>query len=75
LQRIQQDPRGLKGPANLLGMRPIQWNDISIGFIAAKQLNQWRINGEMQFVNRKNYGWEKGNAFNLFATINCQYFF
>lgn len=75
LQRIQQDPRGLKGPANLLGMRPIQWNDISIGFIAAKQMNQWRINGEMQFVNRKNYGWEKGNAFNLFATINCQYFF
>lgn len=75
LQRIQQDPRGLKGPANLLGMRPIQWNDISIGLLAAKQLNQWRINGEMQFVNRKNYGWEKGNAFNLFATINCQYFF
>jgi hypothetical protein len=75
LQRIQQDPRGLKGPANLLGMRPIQWNDISIGFIAAKQLNQWRINGEMQFVNRKNYGWEKSNAFNLFATLNCQYFF
>lgn len=75
LQRIQQDPRGLKGPANLLGMRPIQWNDIAIGFLAAKQLNQWRINGEMQFVNRKNYGWEKGNAFNLFATLNCQYFF
>ncbi len=75
LQRIQQDPRGLKGPPNLLGMRPIQWNDISIGFLASKQLNQWRINGEMQFVNRKNYGWVKGNAFNLFATLNCQYFF
>jgi hypothetical protein len=75
IQRIQQDPKRIKGSTDLFGMRPIQWNDISIGFIAAKQLNQWRINWEIQLVNRKNYGWEKGNAFNLFATLNCQYFF
>jgi hypothetical protein len=75
LQRIQYDPRGLAGPANLMGMRPFQWNDIALGFLGSKQMNQWRINAEVQFVSSKNYGWENGNAFNLFAQINGQYFF
>ncbi|MBA4258953.1 MAG: hypothetical protein C0446_07300 [Chitinophaga sp.] len=75
LQRIQQDPRVLKRPDNTLVLRSIHWSDISIGFLSSKQFNQWRINAEIQFVNRKNYGWQTGNAFNLFTQINGQYFF
>lgn len=75
LQRIQQDPKGLGGPASNLLMRPVQWNDLAIGFLGQKQFNQFVLNGEIQFVNSSNYGWEKGNAFNLFATLNCRYYF
>lgn len=75
LQRIQQDPKGLLGPANNLLMRPFQWNDFAIGFLGQKQFKQILLNGEIQFVNSTNYGWEKGNAFNLFATLNCRYYF
>lgn len=79
IQRIQQDPtgdiRGINGPINSLGARSLKWNDLSIGFLGSKQFNQWRINAEIQFVNRKNYGWEKGNALNVFTQINGQYFF
>lgn len=75
LQRIQQDPKGLQGPANNLLMRPVQWNDFAIGFLGQKQFKQFVLNGEIQFVNSSNYGWEKGNAFNLFATLNCRYYF
>lgn len=74
LQRIQQDPRGLKGPTNLLGMRPIQWNDFALGILGARQFNHWQFNGELQLVNSTNYGWQKGKAFNLFASLNCRYF-
>lgn len=73
LQRIQQDPKGLGGPTSNLLMRPIQWNDVAIGFLAQKKFNDFWLTGEIQFVNSTNYGWEKGNAFNLFATINARY--
>lgn len=75
LQRIQQDPKGLQGPANNLLMRPVQWNDFAIGFLGQKQFKQFVLNGEFQFVNSSNYGWEKGNAFNLFTSLNCRYYF
>lgn len=73
LQRIQQDPKGLSGPTSNLLMRPIQWNDVSIGFLGQKQFKEFWLTGEIQFVNSTNYGWEKGNAFNLFATLNARY--
>lgn len=73
LQRIQQDPKGLGGPANNLGMRPLQWNDFAIGFLGQKKFKEFWFSGEIQFVNSTNYGWEKGNAFNLFATLNARY--
>ncbi len=75
LQRIQQDPKDIIGPFNLLGMRPIQWNDISLGFLAQKKFNKFLLNGEMQFVSSKNYGWQLGNTFNLFAQFKASYFF
>lgn len=75
LQRIQQDPKGLEGPASNLGLRKIQWNDFSIGVLAQKNFNHFLINGEMQFVQSSNYGWQSGSAFNLFAMIKCSYYF
>lgn len=75
LQRIQQDPKGLGGPASNLLMRPLQWNDVAIGFLGQKKFKEFWLSGEIQFVNSTNYGWEKGNAFNLFATANARYYF
>lgn len=80
LQNIKQDPsadsvRRFNSAINSVGTRAIKWSDFSIGFLGSKQFNQWRINAEIQLVNRKNYGWEKGNAFNVFTQINGQYFF
>ncbi|KAF0237731.1 MAG: hypothetical protein FD183_1538, partial [Chitinophagaceae bacterium] len=75
MQRIQQDPKGFKGPSNLLAMRPIQWNDIALGFLGQHRFNKLLINGEMQLVHSKNYGWEQGNAFNVFVQCKASYFF
>ncbi|MDP1844334.1 MAG: capsule assembly Wzi family protein, partial [Sediminibacterium sp.] len=77
LQRIQQDPKGGLGYGTLplLGMRPFQWNDLALGFLGQHRFNKLLINGEMQLVNSKNYGWEKGNAFNLFIQCKASYFF
>lgn len=73
IQRIQQDPKGLGGPVSNLLMRPIQWSDVAIGFLGQKQFKEFWLTGEIQFVNSTNYGWENGNAFNLFATVNARY--
>ncbi|MEI8074768.1 MAG: capsule assembly Wzi family protein [Bacteroidota bacterium] len=74
-QRIQQDPKGFRGGQNTLGMGDYQWNDISLGVLGQKRFGKFLLNGEVQFVNSTNYGWEKGNKFNLYALINCLYFF
>jgi hypothetical protein len=75
-QRIQEDPKGVVlNNLNTVGMRDIQWNDIAIGLLGQKRWGKLLINGEMQFVSSKNYGWEKGNKFNLYALVNCVYFF
>jgi len=75
IQRIQQDSKGFKGPSNLLAMRPFQWNDISLGFLGQHRFNKLLLNGEMQLVHSKNYGWEQGNAFNVFVQCKASYFF
>ncbi|MBY0479900.1 MAG: capsule assembly Wzi family protein [Chitinophagaceae bacterium] len=74
-QRIQQDPKALVGSQNLIGMRENQWNDLSLGLLAQKRWNKFLLNGETQFVRSHNYGWEKGNVFNVYALVNCIYFF
>ena len=74
-QRIQEDPKGLAGGRDLIGMREIQWNDLSLGLLGQKRWGKFLLNGEMQFVSSKNYGWEKGDRFNLYALLNCVYFF
>jgi hypothetical protein len=74
-QRIQQDPKGTNGPFTSLGMRDYQWNDLALGFLGQHRWNKLIVNGEMQLVNSKNYGWEPGNAFNLFLQLKASYFF
>jgi hypothetical protein len=74
-QRIQQDPKGTNGPFTSLGMRDYQWNDFALGFLGQHLWNKLLLNGEMQLVNSKNYGWEAGNAFNLFLQLKASYFF
>lgn len=76
-QRIQQDPKGgiAYGPFSSLGMRDYQWNDVAIGFLGQHRWKRLIVNGEMQLVNSKNYGWQKGNAFNFFLQLKASYFF
>jgi hypothetical protein len=74
-QRIQQNPKRLGGGLPTIGMADIQWTDIALGFLAQKRFNRFLLNGEVQFVNSKNYGWQQGDAFNLFALLHCAYFF
>jgi hypothetical protein len=75
LQRIQQDPKKLNGPINNIGIRDVQWTDLSLGLLGQKKWNKFLLKGEMQFVNSKNYGWEKNDRFNLYALVNMLYFF
>jgi hypothetical protein len=74
-QRIQQDPKGFRGSLNTIGMGDYQWNDLAFGVLGQKRWGKLLLNGEMQFVSSKNYGWEKGDRFNLYALVNCVYFF
>jgi hypothetical protein len=74
-QRIQQDPKGFRGSLNTIGMGDYQWNDLAFGVLGQKRWGKLLLNGEMQFVSSKNYGWEKGDRFNLYALVNCIYFF
>ena len=76
-QRIQQDPKGgiAYGPQSSIGQRDFQWNDLALGFLGQHRWNKLIVNGEMQLVNSKSYGWEPGNAFNLFLQLKASYFF
>lgn len=70
LQRIQQDPKGIQGTFDNLGMRPFSWTDWSVGLMGQKRWNRFFAKAQVQGVQAVNYGWEKGNLFNLF--FQCQ---
>jgi hypothetical protein len=74
-QRIQQDPKGFRGSLNTLLMGDYQWSDISLGVLGQKRFGKFLLNGEMQFVQSKNYGWEKGDKVNVYALVNMLYLF
>lgn len=71
LQRIQNDPKGLTGSFQLLGMREISWKDWAVTLLAQKRWKMLYIKGELAGVKSKNYGWEKKDVFNLM--IQCQW--
>ena len=75
LQRIQHQPN----PANeaysfeTLGLRPLRWTDIGIGFNAQKHWKNLIIAPEVNFINSINYAWTFSSNFNLFAQLNVTY--
>jgi hypothetical protein len=75
IQRIQHQP----APANSsyefesLGLRPLRWTDIGIGFNAQKHWKNIIIAPEVNFINSMNYAWTFSSNFNLFAQLNVTY--
>ena len=75
IQRIQHQPT----PANSsyafesLGLRPLRWTDIGVGFNAQKHWKNLIIAPEVNFINSMNYAWTFSSNFNLFAQLNVTY--
>jgi hypothetical protein len=74
-QRIQHQPNPANGglPFESLGLRPLRWTDIGVGFIAQKHWKNIIITPEANFVNSMNYAWTFRSNFNLFAQLNLTY--
>ena len=74
-QRIQHQPTPANGglPFESLGLRPLRWTDIGVGFIAQKHWKNIIITPEVNFVNSMNYAWTYRTNFNFFAQLNLTY--
>jgi hypothetical protein len=74
-QRIQHQPNPANGglPFESLGLRPLRWTDIGVGFIAQKHWKNIIITPEVNFVNSMNYAWTYRTNFNFFAQLNLTY--
>ncbi len=75
LQRMQHQPTPANGsyPFESLGLRPLRWTDIGVGFIGQKHWKNLIITPEVNFINSMNYAWNSGSNFNLFAQLNLTY--
>ena len=73
IQRIQNDPRKLSTTVETQWLSPIKWTDFSFGPTFSLQKNKFSIQGEVQFVNSKNYGWSKQRLSNLYSSLNLIY--
>ncbi len=75
VQRIQHQPNPANGslPIETLGLRPLRWTDIGIGFIAQKHWKNFVVSPELNFINSMNYAWTFRSNFNLFAQLNLTY--
>jgi len=74
-QRIQHQPTAASGafPFESLGLRPIRWTDIGVGFIAQKHWKNLIFTPEVNFLNSMNYAFTSRSDFNLFAQLNVTY--
>ena len=75
VQRIQHQPNPANGslPIETLGLRPLRWTDIGIGFVAQKNWKNFIVSPELNFINSMNYAWTYRSNFNLFAQLNLTY--
>ena len=73
LQRIQQDPKGLAGSFENLGMRTHAWTDWVAGILFQQRYRQFFTKGEILAVQARNFGWAEEDRFNLFAQIQIGY--
>ena len=74
-QRIQHQPvpADIRYPFESLGLRPLRWTDIGVGFIGQKHWKNIIISPEVNFVNSMNYAWTYRTNFNFFAQLNLTY--
>lgn len=73
LQRMQQDPKGLGGSFENLGMRTHAWTDWVAGILFQQRYRQFFTKGEILAVQARNFGWTEPDRFNLFAQIQIGY--
>jgi len=75
IQRIQYQPTAANNAYKFesLGLRPLRWTDIGIGFNAQKHWKNLIIAPEVNFINSMNYAWTFRSNFNLFAQLNVTY--
>lgn len=75
LTRIQHQPAPASSAYAFesLGLRPLRWTDIGIGFNAQKHWKNLIIAPEINFINSMNYAWTFRSNFNLFAQLNVTY--
>ena len=74
-QRIQHQPTPASGSYSLesLGLRPLRWTDIGVGFIAQQHWKNFILTPEVNFINSMNYAFTNRADFNLFAQLNLTY--
>jgi hypothetical protein len=74
-QRIQHQPTPANSGYSLesLGLRPLRWTDIGVGFIAQKHWKNLILTPEVNFINSMNYAFTNRTDFNLFAQLNLTY--
>jgi hypothetical protein len=74
-QRIQHQPTPVNYSYSLesLGLRPLRWTDIGVGFIAQKHWKNFIVTPEVNFINSMNYAFTNRADFNLFAQLNLTY--
>ncbi|NBU80869.1 MAG: hypothetical protein EBS55_04395 [Flavobacteriaceae bacterium] len=75
IHRIQHQPTLAEPflPLETLGLRPLRWTDIGVGFIAQKHWKNIILTPEVNFVNSMNYAWTFRTNFNFFAQLNLTY--
>jgi hypothetical protein len=75
IQRVQHHPTAANPSYAFesLGLRPLRWTDICIGFNVQKHWKNLIIAPEVNFINSMNYAWTFRSDFNLFAQLNLTY--
>ena len=77
LQRILHDPNPDYShlPVSALGLRDNKWEDISMGLIYRKKMNNLMFNASLQSIFSTNYAWKQNdNPINLHGFVSILYY-